>query len=97
MQSEFAKVEEEIILKNKNLFLGSITCDDFLWAFGILRSRAFSRLRGDNLALIPFADLVGSSITSKFFVDKINYCQVKSSLYSVLYRNKGFLSYVYFF
>lgn len=67
VQSEFAKVEEEIILKNKNLFLGSITCDDFLWAFGILRSRAFSRLRGDNLALIPFADLVGSSITSKVF------------------------------
>ncbi|XP_078179795.1 rubisco methyltransferase family protein [Carex rostrata] len=67
VQSEFAKVEEEIILKNKNLFLGSITCDDFLWAFGILRSRAFSRLRGDNLALIPFADLINHNpaITSE--------------------------------
>lgn len=65
VQSEFAKVEEEILFKNKNLFPGSITCDNFLWAFGILRSRAFSRLRGDNLALIPFADLVSSSVTSK--------------------------------
>ncbi|KAJ4760272.1 Protein-lysine N-methyltransferase EFM1 [Rhynchospora pubera] len=67
VQSEFAKVEEEIILKSKNLFPGSITYDDFLWAFGILRSRSFSRLRGDNLALIPFADLINHNpdITSE--------------------------------
>ncbi|KAF6139461.1 hypothetical protein GIB67_005580 [Kingdonia uniflora] len=32
--------------------------DDFLWAFGILRSRTFSRLRGQDLVLIPLADLV---------------------------------------
>ncbi|KAF2554825.1 hypothetical protein F2Q68_00013344 [Brassica cretica] len=28
------------------------------WHFGILRSRAFSRLRGQNLVLIPLADLI---------------------------------------
>lgn len=58
VQSEFQKVEEEIILPNKQLFPSRITLDDFFWAFGILRSRAFSRLRGQSLVLIPLADFV---------------------------------------
>ncbi|XP_010258271.1 PREDICTED: fructose-bisphosphate aldolase-lysine N-methyltransferase, chloroplastic isoform X1 [Nelumbo nucifera] len=58
VQSEFLKVEEEVILPNKHLF-PSITPDDFLWAFGILRSRAFSR--GQNLVLVPPADLINHS------------------------------------
>lgn len=58
VESEFQKVEAEIILPNKQLFPSPITLDDFFWAFGILRSRAFSRLRGQNLVLIPMADLV---------------------------------------
>ncbi|XP_015576816.2 fructose-bisphosphate aldolase-lysine N-methyltransferase, chloroplastic [Ricinus communis] len=61
MQREFAKVEEEILLPHKELFPSPITLDDFLWAFGILRSRAFSRLRGQNLVLIPLADLINHS------------------------------------
>ncbi|KAF9624831.1 hypothetical protein IFM89_014216 [Coptis chinensis] len=60
VQSEFLKVEEEIILPNKNMF-PSITFDDFLWAFGMLRSRSFSRLRGQNFVLIPLADLINHS------------------------------------
>ncbi|KAL5722935.1 hypothetical protein ACHQM5_006392 [Ranunculus cassubicifolius] len=66
VQSEFLKVEEEIILPNKHLF-PSITLDDFLWSFGMLRSRAFSGLRGQNLVLIPIADLINhsSSITTE--------------------------------
>ncbi|PPS16069.1 hypothetical protein GOBAR_AA04499 [Gossypium barbadense] len=60
VQNEFLKVEEEIILPNKQLFPAPITSDDFFWAFGILRSRAFSRLRGQNLVLIPLADLCRS-------------------------------------
>lgn len=56
--TEFRKLEQEIILPNRQLFPSHITLDDFLWAFGILRSRAFSRLRGQNLLLIPLADLV---------------------------------------
>ncbi|KAL0551658.1 hypothetical protein IC582_010747 [Cucumis melo] len=61
VKSEFLKVEEEILLRHKDLFPSQITLDDFFWAFGILRSRAFSRLRGQNLVLIPFADLVNHS------------------------------------
>lgn len=58
VESEFQKVEQEIILPNKKLFPSPITLDDFFWAFGILRSRAFSRLRNQSLVLIPFADFV---------------------------------------
>ncbi|XP_058082952.1 ribulose-1,5 bisphosphate carboxylase/oxygenase large subunit N-methyltransferase, chloroplastic isoform X1 [Magnolia sinica] len=67
VQSEFVKVKEEVLLPHNHLFPSSITLDDFLWAFGILRSRAFSRLRGENLVLIPLADLINhsSSITSE--------------------------------
>ncbi|XP_022881836.1 ribulose-1,5 bisphosphate carboxylase/oxygenase large subunit N-methyltransferase, chloroplastic [Olea europaea var. sylvestris] len=61
VQNEFLKVEEEIIIPNKQLFPIPITLDDFFWAFGILRSRAFSRLRNQNLVIIPFADLVNHS------------------------------------
>ncbi|RZC72272.1 hypothetical protein C5167_035433 [Papaver somniferum] len=63
---EFLKVEQEVILPNKHLF-PSITSDDFFWAFGILRSRAFSRLRGQDLVLVPLADLINhsSSITAE--------------------------------
>ncbi|KAF3431503.1 hypothetical protein FNV43_RR26234 [Rhamnella rubrinervis] len=61
VQSEFLKVEAEIILPNKQLFPSPITLEDFFWAFGILRSRAFSRLRGQNLVLIPMADLINHS------------------------------------
>lgn len=59
VKSEFLKVEEEIILRHKDLFPSPITLDDFLWAFGMLRSRGFSRL-GQNLVVMPFADLVRS-------------------------------------
>lgn len=61
VQNECLKVQEEIILPHKQLFPHPITSDDFLWAFGILRSRAFSRLRGQNLVLIPLADLINHS------------------------------------
>ncbi|XP_006417064.2 LOW QUALITY PROTEIN: fructose-bisphosphate aldolase-lysine N-methyltransferase, chloroplastic [Eutrema salsugineum] len=58
VENEFSKLEQEILLPNKDLFSSRITLDDFIWAFGILRSRAFSRLRGQNLVLIPLADLI---------------------------------------
>ncbi|KAE8023210.1 hypothetical protein FH972_008936 [Carpinus fangiana] len=61
VQNEFLKVEEEIISPHKQIFPSPITLDDFFWAFGILRSRAFSRLRGQNLVLIPLADLINHS------------------------------------
>ncbi|XP_073267086.1 fructose-bisphosphate aldolase-lysine N-methyltransferase, chloroplastic isoform X2 [Populus alba] len=61
LQREFLKVEEEILIPHKQLFPSPVTLDDFSWAFGILRSRSFSRLRGQNLVLIPLADLVNHS------------------------------------
>ncbi|KDP41237.1 hypothetical protein JCGZ_15644 [Jatropha curcas] len=61
LQREFLKVEEDILIPHKELFPSPITLDDFFWAFGILRSRAFARLRGQNLVLIPLADLINHS------------------------------------
>ncbi|XP_042498416.1 fructose-bisphosphate aldolase-lysine N-methyltransferase, chloroplastic [Macadamia integrifolia] len=61
VQSEFLKVEQEVILPHMDLFPTPITVDDFFWAFGTLRSRAFSQLRGQNLVLIPLADLINHS------------------------------------
>ncbi|KAL3511097.1 hypothetical protein ACH5RR_030498 [Cinchona calisaya] len=61
VENEFLKVEAEVVLPNKKLFPFPITLDDFFWAFGILRSRAFSRLRNQNLVVIPFADLINHS------------------------------------
>ncbi|KAK9675944.1 hypothetical protein RND81_11G043100 [Saponaria officinalis] len=59
--NEFAKLEEEVILRNKRLFPFDITIDDFFWAFGMLRSRAFTRVQGQSLVLIPLADLINHS------------------------------------
>ncbi|KAL9678707.1 hypothetical protein QQ045_016556 [Rhodiola kirilowii] len=61
VKNEFLKIEEEVINPNKRLFPNPVTLDDFIWAFGILRSRAFSRLRDQNLLLVPFADLINHS------------------------------------
>ncbi|KAG2297886.1 hypothetical protein Bca52824_034358 [Brassica carinata] len=58
LENEFLKLEQEILLPNKEMFPSRVTLDDFIWAFGILRSRAFSRLRGQDLVLIPLADLI---------------------------------------
>ncbi|KAL5759456.1 hypothetical protein ACOSQ2_018294 [Xanthoceras sorbifolium] len=61
VRNEFLKLQEEILLPHKELFPDPITLDDFLWAFGIVRSRAFSRLHGQNLVVIPLADLINHS------------------------------------
>lgn len=59
VESEYDKLLTEVILPNPQLFDQSIfTPEAFLWAFGILRSRTFPPLTGDDLALVPLADLV---------------------------------------
>ena len=35
-----------------------LTPQAFQWAFGILRSRSFPPLTGDDIALVPLADMV---------------------------------------
>lgn len=59
--NEFAKLEEEVIIPHKRLFPFDIKLNDFFWAFGILRSRAITRLQGQSLVLIPMADLINHS------------------------------------
>ncbi|CAO2829550.1 unnamed protein product [Amaranthus hypochondriacus] len=59
--NEFANLEEDIIVPHKRLFPFDVTLNDFFWAFGILRSRAFTRLEGQSLVLIPLADLINHS------------------------------------
>ncbi|KAI4339381.1 hypothetical protein MLD38_024332 [Melastoma candidum] len=73
VKSEFEKVEQEVLQPNPKLFPSAITLEDFLWAFGILRSRAFSRLRGQNLVLVPVADLINHdpSITTEDYAYEI--------------------------
>ncbi|XP_022972838.1 ribulose-1,5 bisphosphate carboxylase/oxygenase large subunit N-methyltransferase, chloroplastic-like isoform X2 [Cucurbita maxima] len=75
VKSEFLKVEEQILRHHNDLFPSPVTLDDFFWAFGILRSRAFSRLRGQNLVLIPFADLVNHSVS---VTSEEHACEVKA-------------------
>ncbi|CAM6109617.1 unnamed protein product [Calypogeia fissa] len=59
VENEFQKVQKEVIAPNGSVFDGKIfTFEAFLWAFGILRSRTFAPLTGDDLALVPLADLV---------------------------------------
>ncbi|CAN1794259.1 [Fructose-bisphosphate aldolase]-lysine N-methyltransferase, chloroplastic [Linum perenne] len=61
LQKEFQRVEQDILKPHKQMFPSNVTLEDFTWAFGILRSRAFSRLRGEDLVLIPLADLINHS------------------------------------
>lgn len=63
VESQYQKVEEEIISRHKQLFPSSITLDGFFWAFNMLRSRAFSHLRG-QLVMLPLVDFVSQSILS---------------------------------
>ncbi|CAM9004214.1 unnamed protein product [Rhodiola kirilowii] len=67
VKNEFQKVVEEVINPHKKLFPFLITLEDFMWAFGMLRSRAFSRDRDTNLVIVPLADLVNhsSSVTTE--------------------------------
>lgn len=68
VDSEYGKLVAEVINANPGLFDESaFTPDAFLWAFGILRSRTFPPLTGEDLALVPLADLVnhGSALNSE--------------------------------
>ncbi|KAI5062087.1 hypothetical protein GOP47_0022626 [Adiantum capillus-veneris] len=57
--NEYTQLMEDVITPNPQLFDQSMfTREAFLWAFGILRSRTFPPLTGDDLALVPLADLV---------------------------------------
>ncbi|XP_010032916.2 LOW QUALITY PROTEIN: ribulose-1,5 bisphosphate carboxylase/oxygenase large subunit N-methyltransferase, chloroplastic [Eucalyptus grandis] len=73
VESQYHKVKEEIISRHEQLFPSSITLDGFLWAFGMLRSRAFFHLRG-QLVMLPLVDLINhsASITREDNAEEIN-------------------------
>ncbi|XP_002983944.2 fructose-bisphosphate aldolase-lysine N-methyltransferase, chloroplastic [Selaginella moellendorffii] len=59
LKREYDKVMTEVIEPRPDVFDRSLyTLEAFTWAFGILRSRTFPPLIGDNLALVPLADFV---------------------------------------
>lgn len=59
LQNEYTKLVEEVLEPNPSLFDPEVfTFEAFRWAFGILRSRSFAPLTGEDLALVPVADLV---------------------------------------
>ncbi|KAL2653570.1 hypothetical protein R1flu_021698 [Riccia fluitans] len=59
VQNEFERIRIEVLAPYMALFDPSVfTMEAFSWAFGILRSRTFAPLTGEDLALVPLADFV---------------------------------------
>lgn len=59
LENEFTGLTEQLFEPNSEIFDPEVyTYEAFRWAFGILRSRTFAPLTGDDLALVPVADLV---------------------------------------
>ncbi|KAL3685483.1 hypothetical protein R1sor_003505 [Riccia sorocarpa] len=59
VQNEFERIRSEVLAPNMAIFDPSVfTFEAFSWAFGILRSRTFAPLTGEDLALVPLADFV---------------------------------------
>mmetsp|Transcript_33591 Transcript_33591/g.73311 ORF Transcript_33591/g.73311 Transcript_33591/m.73311 type:complete len:494 (-) Transcript_33591:326-1807(-) len=58
-QSEYEGLQEYVFKPNPDVFPEDIyNAESFLWAFGILRSRTFDPFVGDDIALVPGADLI---------------------------------------
>lgn len=63
LENEYNKTLEEVLERNTELFDPAVfTFDAFRWAFGILRSRSFAPLTGEELALVPVADLMNHGV-----------------------------------
>ncbi|BBM99663.1 [ribulose-bisphosphate carboxylase]/[fructose-bisphosphate aldolase]-lysine N-methyltransferase [Marchantia polymorpha subsp. ruderalis] len=59
VETEFERVRSEVLVPNMALFDPSVfNLEAFSWAFGILRSRTFPPLTGEDLALVPLADFI---------------------------------------
>eukprot|EP00897_Mesotaenium_endlicherianum_P010636 jgi/Mesen1/9600/ME000657S08867 len=58
LHAEYERVSQQLLAPHPELFPeGLITLESFMWAFGILRSRAFPPLIGEDMALVPLLDL----------------------------------------
>lgn len=75
VESEYSTLLAEVISPNPQLFDQALfTREAFLWAFGILRSRTFPPLTGDDLALVPLADLVKILTSLPWYWCKFSFC-----------------------
>jgi hypothetical protein len=58
-EAKHAELEEQLFAAHRNAFPPhSHELDDFLWAVATVRSRVHSPLDGEDVALVPLADLV---------------------------------------
>ena len=59
---KFQEVEAAVLDPDRALFPADVFTEDaFLWAVAVVRCRVHAPLEGDQLALVPLADLVGFS------------------------------------
>ena len=57
--SKFQEVEATVMEADRVLFSAEVFTEDaFLWAVAVVRCRVHAPLDGDQLALVPLADLV---------------------------------------
>lgn len=75
LETEFKRLQEEVLSSYSSVFDAEIfTRDAFIWAFGILRSRTFPPLTGEDIALVPLADFInhglGGSVPAKAIWEK---------------------------
>lgn len=58
-EGKYAELEEQLFANYRDVFPSEVyTLDGFLWAVATVRSRVHSPLDGDDVALVPLADLV---------------------------------------
>lgn len=58
-EAKYAELEEQLFAPHREAFPPeSHQLDDFLWAVATVRSRVHSPLDGEDVALVPLADLV---------------------------------------
>jgi hypothetical protein len=73
IEGEYEEVKSTVFARNPEIFpLEKYTFDLFLWSFVMLFSRAArlsSKLNGEVLALVPYADLMNHNPFSNTYID----------------------------
>lgn len=73
LESEYQELKSRVLLKNEDKFpIEKYSVELFLWAFVMLFSRAArlsSKIGGEELALVPYADLMNHNPFSNTYID----------------------------
>jgi histone-lysine N-methyltransferase SETD3 len=73
IEAEYEELKGTVFMRNPSVFpLDKFTFDLFLWAFVMLFSRAArltSKTTGEELALVPYADLMNHNPYSNTYID----------------------------